>query len=668
MSAIFISHSSKDNLFCQKLINWLDELGHRSVFLDFDENSGIAGGQDWEQKLYKELRVCSAMIVVCTEDLMNSKWCFAEITHARSLGKQIFPIQIAPCDINSILSNTQVIDFINLEETVAFERLKQGIIKAGIDAKDPYAWDGSRPPYPGLLAFQEEDAAIFFGREKEIREGLDVLTSTHRYGGSGLIMVLGASGSGKSSLVRAGIIPRLKRDPERWLVLNPIQPGEDPFRELAKALKKAFQNFAKEEYSIDELYGQLQSDLQLAKDSSKDLESKPQFKNYDVFDKLHEAADLANASILFTIDQFEELLDRPEEHLGTQFLYFLKSMLHKKESKLIVLGTMRSDFLGMFQQNSALLGLEFGKILVGPVDIESLTEIIEKPAELAGVRIEPKLVQGLIEDTRTDDSLPLMAFTLRELYDNYSEDNLLEFREYEALGGIHGSVAKSAEGVLSNPKLTTSQEELLRKAFLQMTRVNEQGNFTRNRVAWNDINPETHEVLNRLVSGRLLVSSTDGNDIRTLEVAHESLFRSWKRLKTWLDEDREFLLWRNRLNNSIEDWESSKDRKTMFERQRESKNLPFFLRLFIPLVIFFNLIFSPRDKYGRHKIKLLDRDKATEANFWMRIYEGEINAKEKFFIEKSLKKYSFFATFLQGIGLTILFLLFVIFFLFMIGQ
>ena len=121
MSAIFISHSSKDNKFCKVLMEWLDSIGHRSVFLDIDEESGIAAGYNWEQKLYQELRLCRAVIVVCSEHLMNSKWCFAEITQARSLGKHIFPIKVAECELDSVLLDSQVVDFLNLGNEKGFE-------------------------------------------------------------------------------------------------------------------------------------------------------------------------------------------------------------------------------------------------------------------------------------------------------------------------------------------------------------------------------------------------------------------------------------------------------------------------------------------------------------------------------------------------------------------
>jgi AAA ATPase domain len=170
---------------------------------------------------------------------MASRWCFMEITHARALGKHLFPIKIDDCDVSGVLTDRQVIDFSGNREE-ALQRLWRGMLAAGIDPNDAFDWDGRRPPYPGLLAFQEEDAAIFFGRDEEIGEGLDVLNRVRRLGQTALVMVLGASGSGKSSLVRAGLIPRLRRDAERWLVVDPFRPREDPARELSAVVSRAF--------------------------------------------------------------------------------------------------------------------------------------------------------------------------------------------------------------------------------------------------------------------------------------------------------------------------------------------------------------------------------------------------------------------------------------------
>jgi len=236
VSAIFISHRSTDDAAAAELHSWLQSKGHRSVFLDFDPENGIPAGRNWEEELYRQIRTCWAVIVLCSAESMSSKWVFAEIMQARALGKHMLPVKIADCQIDSVISDRQVIDMTRNKEE-AYERLWRGLLAVGVDPEDASDWDGARPPYPGLLSFEEEDVAVFFGRSDETTEGLDLLNRVRRQDSGDFVMVLGASGSGKSSLVRAGLVPRLRRDSERWLVLDPFRPR---VREVSGALSTAF--------------------------------------------------------------------------------------------------------------------------------------------------------------------------------------------------------------------------------------------------------------------------------------------------------------------------------------------------------------------------------------------------------------------------------------------
>jgi hypothetical protein len=239
MSSVFISHSSRDHVVAENIASWLHSQGHASVFLDFDPANGIPAGRDWEQELYRNIRACRAVIVLCSEHSMASRWCFVEITHARALGKHTFPIRLDDSAIDGVLSDTQIVDFRN-DRAAALERLRLGLLAAGLDPASGFDWSRDRSPYPGLFAFQEEDAAVFFGRDEEIGEGLDLLTKCQRLGQTRFVIVLSASGSGKSSLVRAGLLPRLRRDSRRWLVVDPFRPRDEPFGECAAALSRAF--------------------------------------------------------------------------------------------------------------------------------------------------------------------------------------------------------------------------------------------------------------------------------------------------------------------------------------------------------------------------------------------------------------------------------------------
>ena len=179
MSRIFISHSSADNEITRDILQRLEDAGFENVFLDHDARKGITAGVDWENELYRELRACQAMIVVCSKDTMSSNWCFAEITHAKSKGIEVFPIKIDDCTFYNILGSRHGIDW-TLDADDAWKRLQRGLLRAGIDPSNSFPWDSTRPPYCGLHSFEPEDAAIFFGREDEIQQGLQILNSQRR--------------------------------------------------------------------------------------------------------------------------------------------------------------------------------------------------------------------------------------------------------------------------------------------------------------------------------------------------------------------------------------------------------------------------------------------------------------------------------------------------------
>ena len=171
MSAIFISHSSKDAEIATDIRLWLRSKGHSSVFLDFDPEDGIPAGRNWEQELYQQLRSCRAVIAVCSEHSMASKWCFAEITQARSLGKSLIPVRIDGCVIDGVIGDHQFVDM-TTDKAEAYQRLWRGCLPP-VPTRLESSIGTEQSPYPGLLSFQEKDAAVFFGRDDEIGTGLD---------------------------------------------------------------------------------------------------------------------------------------------------------------------------------------------------------------------------------------------------------------------------------------------------------------------------------------------------------------------------------------------------------------------------------------------------------------------------------------------------------------
>ena len=621
MSTIFISHSSKNNDIAKEIERRLAQQGHISVFLDLDPEKGIVAGQSWERTLYRKLRACRAVIALCTDDYLRSQWCFAEIALARMEGKQIFALKSEPLAENSkmpsILTEKQFIDIrINPED--AYRRLWRGLDEIdllGVSGE----WDPKNPPYLGLNAFHEKHAPIFFGREEEARAGIEMLDR----GAPGLIMALGPSGSGKSSLVRAGMVPRLRRIPDHWLIVDPIRPGQDPFRELATSLIGTYRRYAPESigklgdptllsgrlqawstaesvasavpkeadrFADDErvkrLLNQLSElhqappsgaegsflnfldwsldDLRRICDGSTDAESTGLFTGstplVDIVRDLRRTSKHPDARVLLVVDQFEELLGHEGDNDSARdFLELIRTSVEAEDSPVMVLGTMRSDFLGLFQRHPILRGIDFESLSLGPMKPDGMRKIIEAPAKLGALELEEGLVDRLIADTETPDALPLLSFTLWVLWRDFRENGKIEICEYDRIGGLHGAIAREADALLGN-----ANEEALRRAFVRMARLNDEGNFARQPVAWDspDLVP-IHEVLERFLKSRLLVDRTEDNK-RTVEVAHEALFRCLEAAEKLVGPKRAEILLMQQI---------SRDARTWSDARRDEDNL-----------------------------------------------------------------------------------------------
>ncbi|HEX9730902.1 MAG TPA: TIR domain-containing protein [Thermoanaerobaculia bacterium] len=525
---------------------WLEERGHTSLFLDFDRETGIRAGSDWEQTLYAKLRQCQAVIAVLTPSWLASKWCFAELVQAREKGKKILPVKVSPCDTSDLFRDLQHID-LTVDPADGYDRL-------ALSLQDVFGFDPARRPYPGLQAFQEEDAAIYFGRGKEIAGGLESLSSL-RLGGRGaprLLLMLGASGSGKSSLVRAGLIPRLRRMPSEWLPLTPFRPQENPLRELALSLVEGFQDVGRSR-PWDEVDRLLQRAAGKTPPDGRIL--------LDLARELAFAAGRREATVALTVDQAEELFGyTPAEDAG-RFLRLLRAALEASDRQLMGIATLRSDALGEFQTHQVLSDPTYDhdflyKVMpVDPIPERNFAEIIRGPAGLVGLGLEEELVEAMVSDTGDRDALPLLAFTLRLLHDRYAEDGVLKVADYDRLGRLEGAIRAEADRVLKEAEPSSRDLEDLRAAFVPtMVRLNAEGGYARRRAHAAAMPPRARPLLRRFVDARLLVSDVDPEGRETLEVAHEALLRAWPLLTGWLVEDQAELRQLAVLHQAAEEW------------------------------------------------------------------------------------------------------------------
>lgn len=211
MSRIFVSHSSWNNDKAIEVRDWLAANGWKDVFLDLDPERGIAAGQRWKDALQKAAYRCEVVLALVSQEWLASGWCKSEVDAARLMGKKVIAalIDIEQSRVPVDLTDEQYIDLTG--DPDAYRRLREGLKRAGLDPTT-FPFEPGRRPYPGLAYLEEEDAAVFFGRDAQIVRGLDEVRRLARTGMSRMLVIIGASGSGKSSFLRAGLWPRLKRD------------------------------------------------------------------------------------------------------------------------------------------------------------------------------------------------------------------------------------------------------------------------------------------------------------------------------------------------------------------------------------------------------------------------------------------------------------------------
>jgi len=548
MARVFLSHSSRDNASAGRIKAWLERQGFEAPFLDFDKHIGIPPGADWEKTLYREIDQSQALLIIQSANWSASKWCFAEFTQARALGKPIFQvIESADGDPGpTTAANLQVLD-LRKEREAGLEQLKTQLAALALTSQGGFPWDCSRPPYPGLPAFEEEDAAIYFGRHDDIRHLIERLTARRTLGGARLLVLLGASGSGKSSLLRAGVLPRLRRSGRGWLVVPPFRPQSQPCQELARALALSAGRGAEwRDLHRSLLEGDRCGTLQAVL--------------AEIAGDLRMAAKLNEAQILLSIDQGEELFGALVKEEVQRFFRILTAAMGDDLPFLAVM-TLRSEFLGRLQAaEKDGLTARFEEVSLAPMAMAQISEIIKGPAKVAGLEVEEAFVQQAAADAETEDALPLLAFALRELYERFGADRHLSLADYQALGvkdhlsPLESSVHRRADEVLAALQPSEGQKKALRDAFVPAMVRFEQGNYVRRPARWDALPPEAQPLLEQLVNARLLISRQEESH-RLLEVAHEALLRKWPLLRGWLDEDREFLIGSQRLEQDLQEWQ-----------------------------------------------------------------------------------------------------------------
>ncbi|GAA4720035.1 hypothetical protein Prum_002030 [Phytohabitans rumicis] len=348
------------------------------------------------------------------------------------------------------------------------------------------------PPYVGLSSYQQADSALFFGRERLVGE------LAERLKGGGFLAVVGPSGSGKSSLLRAGLLPALVDNPETALGAADslvLTPGSHPFTTYAAALNRP-----------------------------------------------------APPLRLIVVDQFEELFTLcGDESERTRFVDALLDIAAEPDVRVAV--GLRADFYGHCAGHSRLAqALQDATALVGPMDEEELRRAVTGPAALVGLSVERALVTKVIGDAAGQSgALPMVSHALLQTW-RHRQGETLTLAAYEAAGGLTGAIARTAEAVYES--LTEPQRRAARQILTRLTALGDGTADTRRRVDRSELTfAGADTVLERLAHARLLV--IDGTAV---EIAHEALIGAWPRLRDWLTEDREALRVHRDLTGAAASW------------------------------------------------------------------------------------------------------------------
>jgi WD40 repeat protein len=563
---VFLSHSSADKpaveeiasrLKLEKIEPWLDKWN-------------LVPGEAWQPAIEAVLQDCATCAVFIgpggigawhNEELRAAIDRRVRDSHAAKLGDskpfRVIPVLlpgVQPPDrslLPTFLTALTWVEFRkSLDDDVAFHRLISGI--RGIA---PGAGPGQAPlegqcPYRGLEGFNEEHARFFFGRERLTQELIFRLRPSPNGQENRFLAILGASGSGKSSLARAGLVPALRRGEidgsESWPIAV-FRPGRDPIESLAVALVALDAESKPSAVAVQGLMAGLR-----AEENTLHLTTRLALRDTS-----------ESRRIVLLIDQFEEVFtlcddDRTRKSLFANLAYAATIT----GGRTVVVLTMRADFYAKCGPYPALAAaMSAHQLLVGPMTEDEIRVAIERPAQLAGGEFEPGLVELLLNDVSgRPGALPLLQFALTELWQR-RDGRRLSVSAYNAFDGLEGALKNRADQILSS--FDPAQRELCRRIFLSLTQPGEGTEDTKRRASFGELTAAgadveaVETVVSRLADARLITTGQDPTDParNSVEVAHEALIRGWAQLREWVDADRAGLRVHRRLTESALEWD-----------------------------------------------------------------------------------------------------------------
>jgi formylglycine-generating enzyme required for sulfatase activity len=393
-----------------------------------------------------------------------------------------------------------------------------GILRPNTKSEEPVAGES---PYMGLRYFDTSDADLFYGREALTAELLKRVTN------ESFLAIVGASGSGKSSVARAGLIPVWKKENERGII-HIITPTPHPLESLASSLTRDSESVTATSTLMD--------------DMNRDVRSL----------RLYVKKTFGEAKLLLLVDQFEETFTLCKDlDERKAFIENLLSLVDENGTSRVII-TLRADFYHhCFEYEGLRLTLEKHQANLGVMTQDELREVITSPAKNNGWDFQPGLVDLILQDIGSEPgALPLLSHALLETWKR-RQGRTLTLQGYADAGGVKKAITQTAESVYD--KLSKEEQGIARNIFLRLTELGEGVQDTRRRVKMGELAQKEKDsvakVLKTLADARLVTTEED-----SAEVAHEALIREWRTLRKWLDEDRESLRTHRHLTESAEEW------------------------------------------------------------------------------------------------------------------
>ena len=557
---VFLSHNSSDQATVEILALRLKEAGVEP-WLD---KWHLIPGDPWQEAIEQALDECCTCAVFLGPSGLGP-WEHEEMRTAlnmrvREQSFRVIPILLPGAlmpergRLPPFLSRLTWVDFRQgLDDPVAFHRLVCGIRGIVPGAAEAVTTPDDCCPFRGLEPFYEEHAEFFFGREvltqwlvEALRDSPGTLPENR------FLAVVGPSGSGKSSVVQAGLIPALRKGvlpgSEGWPILA-MAPGPRPLEELAARLVPLLPDHRDPVRTLRTLVDNLAADE----------------RGLHLAVRLALSKGLPKSRLMLVVDQFEEVFTLCYNDLERR--QFLDNLLYASaiaSGHTVVILTMRADFYSHCLAYPDLAArLENGQVAITPMSEEELRQAIEEPALLVGLELETGLVDTILDDVASEPgALPLLQHALLELWER-RQGRWLTSEAYRNIGGVQGAIARRAEQVYNG--FTPAEQEIVRRIMLRLTQLGEGTEPTRRRVRTSELLPAGREseavegVLKALADARLVTTTHDETSgERLVDVAHEALIRGWPRLQAWLDEDRAALLVHRRLTEAAQEWERLK--------------------------------------------------------------------------------------------------------------